>query len=404
MPQRHVDEKPNAEIPGWDVLCCAGLAAAVLLLLAHNHSSTSAIAKTFDEHGRLNHDHAQLRAAGLPAAASAHGRNNSSARHSLLPPPAQAGAKRPEDGYTLLVSFFATANPPGHYPELLGALRANIANPAVDEVAVLYEPLDGMGCADLLVTLSSRSIPGFDGGIGKSSGEEKLKCIPWTNGQPTYATLFEYASVQPNGYFRGATVIVANVDIVFDESLLSMPPVEHEVYVLSVNHAPDPATYEAATGKPLCGQATTRDDRCPWPGWKKANTRSWDAFVFRPPLPDGFADAAVAKGAPLDVVMNAVGAENRAKCGLEAAGLEVLNACMYVRTQHWHRCSQQMHSDAGKVDIHKECDGRTYPCMMYYYGPAATHVIDASKICRDWRAKQGMATLRGKAGQIKYDT
>lgn len=402
LPDRHDKdgEKPTDQIPEWkrsDVQVSGLLLVAVMVLLAYNHVSTHSSSLRVEDHGRVRG--ISNRREDINLLPSSVNTSPSSSPPSLPTEVKKRPQKRPESGYTLLVSFFATKNPPDHYSELLGALRANIANPVLTEVAVLYEPLDGMGCADLAVTLRSRTFFGTDKGM--DTLQKKLRCIPWVSGQPTYKTMFQYASEQPDGYFRGATVVVANTDIVFDESLANLPPVEQEAYVLSVNHKPDPAIYEAATGTSLCDTPTTQDNRCPWPGWKKANTRSWDAFVLRPPLPERFSDAAAANGAPLDVFMNMVGGENRAKCGLEAAGLEVLNACMYVRTQHWHRCSQQMHNGGGKVhNDDRQCDGRTYPCMMYYYGPATTHVIDSSKICKGWLSKQGTKTLRGKAGKM----
>ena len=146
---QHVDGKSDKTESWWwkqwDVQVSVFLAVAVLVLLAYNHSSTLEVP--------------------VEGLSTGHSKANRNRVSSSLPSGKKGGQKRPEYGFTLLVSFFAATSPPDHYPELLGALRANIANPAVDEVAVLYEPLAEMGCAELAVTLSSRSIPGFDGGI-----------------------------------------------------------------------------------------------------------------------------------------------------------------------------------------------------------------------------------------------
>jgi hypothetical protein len=313
---------------------------------------------------------------------------------------------RPEFGFTLLVSFFASQQPPDHYPELMGALRTNLANPALRQVVVLYEPLEAMGCVQLRETLGFGDDSGGASGPTAAANSESthFTCVTWGAGQPTYKDMFEYASLQPDGYFHGATVVVANTDIVFDASLAQIPTVQDEVFILSVNTPPDSAVYEAAVGRSLCKTTTTPDARCPWPGWKNANTQSWDAFVLRPPLPTGFAATAKKKGVDLGVFMNAIGAENRVKCGLEAAGIEVLNACMYVRMQHWHRCTKQMHHaedidgnrEAKVITSGKVCDGKTYPCMMYNYGPKAHHVIN-SQVCLKYTG-QFVETTRGKQG------
>lgn len=301
------------------------------------------------------------------------------------PPQADAG------GITLMISFFASngdhAGHP-HYDEMLGAIRANILNAGVlSEMVVMFEPSKEIKCADFVKSVT-----------GPLKGETlvPLRCHEQAGGQPTYFDLFTYANTQPDGAFKGSTVILANADIVFDKTLAHLPAVDpSEGYILSVNVKPDATMYQKAVGKPMSSQTTTPDARCPWPRWKNANTKSWDGFVIRPPLPKDFEATAAATGNTLKIFPNQIGAENRAKCALQKNGLEVINICLYVRVQHYHRGTQQMHHESGDKTGGVDCNGASYPCQGYLYGPKEWHVVD-SNVCAKYH-DQHTSTPRGKA-------
>lgn len=310
-----------------------------------------------------------------------------------------------EQTYTLINSFWA--NTPGSecigmnnnkYPprqpcairhnEVRGAMRANLLNSALAELVVLYEARPDDGCDEMKAALL-RTIP-----TGRYHA--KLTCVSQDT-QPTYAELFEFANTQPAGPFVGNVVIVGNADAVFDKSLSQMPPVGGKyAYALTINKKVNRTQYlDAMSDDEVCPSIKTsnefrgegvdqtgawfrgtkvRDDRCPWKGQgnsKGPAATSFDAFVFRPPLPPGWQQRAAALS-PLDLPMNRLGMENRAKCGLEAAGLTVLNACFWVRLMHYHKCAWYSHDDSAFVEApDPKCDRATYPCMLYSNGPTS---------------------------------
>merc|ERR1712232_466835 len=81
----------------------------------------------------------------------------------------------------------------------------------------------------------------------------------------------------------------------------------------------------------------TNASKCPW------FPSSWDAYMFRAPLP----------AFPLRLVnftMNNLGAENRAAFQLWNAGLKLYNPCVHIQAYHWHCVGEKMHSNATRVD------------------------------------------------------
>jgi len=284
---------------------------------------------------------------------------------------------------TLLISFFSAPASKRH-DEFIGAILANILNPALSELVVLYEGK----CAELEARLLERIKELAPGGV-----RCKLTCQQ-AGSQPTYADMFRYSSVQPDGPLVGGVVIVANVDVVFDDSLAQLPRLTGlSAYALSINSKTNLVHYLQATGfATMChGKKAVRDGRCPF--WSQQSgygpsTMSWDGFAFRAlALPADFAERADAAGSALDTVMNLIGAENRAKCGLEAAGVSVYNACIWVRLQHYHHCGGLSHNNTEISKPNKACDRSTYPCMMMYSGTipdgktVAVPVVDTS-MCR----------------------
>ena len=110
---------------------------------------------------------------------------------------------------------------------------------------------------------------------------------------------------------------------------------------------------------------------------------SYDGFAFKPPLPEGFAEKARSHNISLDEVMNKLGMENRAKCGLEASGVMVLNSCIWVRLQHYHKTGDRWYSHGKKFvpftpDF--KCSRSTYPCMVRYNGTAPPGAHEATPV------------------------
>ena len=296
---------------------------------------------------------------------------------------AAPGGRQPET-FTLVNSFWEDTNPSERYREMLGAMRANIVNKGLAQLVVLYETTSedrAAACAKFVEALYSPL--------------EELKlwhaevtCVGRPKGQPTYEAILTYASSQPDGPFRGSVVLVANGDVVLDESLRQMPAfVGHVAYALTVNTDINARVYEVACGfkvrkgKKHGSKVTSK--RCPFYGADKngPHALSYDGFAFKPPLPDGFAEKARSHSISLDEVMNKMGMENRAKCGLEAGGVMVLNSCIWVRLQHYHKTGGYSHNmKMVKFAPDFYCSRSTYPCMVRYNGTAPPGAAEATPV------------------------
>eukprot|EP01079_Euglenida_sp_SAG-EU17-18_P009991 gene9990-1801_t len=298
--------------------------------------------------------------------------------HSRLLSPSALNLTRIESshgGITLLINFFgntSTSHGPARYAELLGAIRANIVNPAVSELVVLF---DGH-CPWLEHALLGplRGVP-----------RAQLACSEHT-GQPTYADMFGFALEQADRNFHGTVVVISNADVVFDQSLAQLPPVPPYIaYLLSVNAQTEAGLYLQMVGFPFCKKDKHwSDNRClsPADGHRRHRPHpvygpfsdSWDAVALRiRELPRDFAERARVHRFPLDVHMNQFSAEQRMKCGLEAAGLVVLNACLWVRMQHFHHCGDKTGLGGTKKLLRNRvplrlCPAHTFPCMLSSYG------------------------------------
>ena len=222
---------------------------------------------------------------------------------------------------TLLVSAFVTPEPNFHHLEIDEVMCANLANPSFAEVHVL---LQGTMC------------PHFQRRFGSPA---KMKCVEVAS-QPKYWDLFQYASQK----LASRVVVLANGDILFDTSLQRLQPQKMNgsfAFVLSTDSASANPLYEYLYETPCDTWSHCKRDG--------VEQHSWDAFVFRSPLPwpvDSASYAYVHVEKLLHVVMNTPGAENRAAFALQLMGLRVLNACDHLHAVHWH-CGPLTHNKAG---------------------------------------------------------
>lgn len=263
---------------------------------------------------------------------------------------AMESLKTAPSNITLLTSLFKPSKTKNeHVKELFGALAVNLMNPHIYQVHVLLEASE-QGCSDFPQMVAD-NVPS-DRGIMDDIGLQKLRCAP-VEKQPTYAEFFRYA----NDALAGRTVVLANTDIAFDETLGLLD----EGYladgahamVLSVLTPPYSSQYSAlfdseCPSKSRC--AAGKFDGFVWAG------NSWDAYVFRAPLPSTMNLSRV------DHVMNLLGGENRAAYEIEVAGgLELSNPCYHVHAYHWHCMGEKMHTAARLTNKGKGVSG-IMPC------------------------------------------
>jgi hypothetical protein len=195
-----------------------------------------------------------------------------------------------EPSITLLVSHMAIGRRDApHYAEIEGAMRANLRNPALAELFVLYDSSPEDGCAELIARLTTHHSTA-------SATTAKLSCYAREQelGQPRVRDLFRFATEnwkrggmeqdgehiqrrrRRNGEtldtgaagvsrggggggdgggdsFIGDIVILSNADIAFDCTLAAAPRLHpdltsNDVLVFSVTGYPDVATYSHFVG------------------------------------------------------------------------------------------------------------------------------------------------------------
>ena len=193
-------------------------------------------------------------------------------------------------------------------------MRANLLNPALAEMYVVYEPLPNDGCADLRERLLA---PWFL--IALQAHRPRLPtvtCYTWDGPQPSYLDMLRLAeALSAEGplasAFQGVklafpgrrnidaeTIVLANADVVFDHTLGRLPPLlrrGEDVFVLSINSPPNATLVAAAVTNASAEEAQQAlalgnisiqafQGQCPAPvdhiSWFGL-THSWDAFVFQ---------------------------------------------------------------------------------------------------------------------------
>jgi len=306
------------------------------------------------------------------------------------------GGSSPQAGKIVLALLTSLFVPQGssspHTLELFAALMVNLGNPYINKVHVLLETNSTADCDRLPALIASYGgnltgaghdsnihIVGTDYSVDSSLGNAssewagKLTCIP-TPRQPTYTDFFRYA----NNRLSDMTVLLANTDVVFDESLELIEPafkLWKHAYVLSVSPPPYGGAYLRAFGREC--QTEPRCTIGAFDGWKWGG-ESADAFVFRPRL----------QGLNLTSmrhVMNIEGAENRVMYQLEAkAGLELSNPCLHVHAFHWHCVGGSMHHEAQRLD--RQLDGQSLgqvaPCWDCHGVRMPKGAAPLSQLCK----------------------
>mmetsp|Transcript_60325 Transcript_60325/g.187183 ORF Transcript_60325/g.187183 Transcript_60325/m.187183 type:complete len:453 (+) Transcript_60325:108-1466(+) len=279
---------------------------------------------------------------------------------------------------TLLTSLFLPrSDTNAHSRELFAALAVNLWNPYIGEVRLLMEtpeqggwgqPLSPGACEGLqlrarLQCLVQRSpgqktcdeVPAL---LADATGEQatmmsKLSCVPVPR-QPTYADFFRYAITA----LAQRNVLLANTDVVFDESLglIEPGPLESGAigHVLSVTPPPYASQYSKVLGRDC--DSFPRCTIGEFNGWSLGGS-SWDAFVLHPPFPRGM------DLERLEHTMNLMGAENHAAYQLEqGAGVALSNPCMHVHAFHWHCLGGKMHGPQEQIAPAGDMVAGILPC------------------------------------------
>jgi hypothetical protein len=241
---------------------------------------------------------------------------------------------------TLVISLFVPSHgrqEHPHFQETYAAFAANMNNPLITNIHVLLEA-PSKDCSILegkVLNATRRHMPNLS----------KLRCIK-VDRQPTYGDFLEHANTVHEG-----TAMIANADVVFDETLSLLPHMEvgNDVTIISVRPPPYDGKFADIFGKPCRNSAV----RC------IPDTKSWDVYAFQPPLP---AALPISK---LQFQMNVINAENRAAAAMRSIGLELRNPCMHVHAYHWHCFGGKTHAEFPKHATFVAGDPHSYPCQDF---------------------------------------
>jgi len=231
-----------------------------------------------------------------------------------------------------------------HEPEVLAAFAVNVENPFISTVHVLLETHPkrrGGNCSKLqglLEDVSKRSLTQF----------HKVNCVDVFK-QPMYEDLFLYADAN----MSAGRVMISNADVVYDETLAQLPELEEGVgaHLLSVIPPPYEGAFRDIFGHQCAGGASTV---CLW------QTRSWDAYVFRTPLP-----ANLTKSHNLQFPMNWMSSEFYMAAALMDSGMKLTNPCMFVHAYHWHCFGDKMHAKFDKKKLPHIEKYTSLPCKDF---------------------------------------
>ena len=270
---------------------------------------------------------------------------------------------------TLLVSAFVPTKANFHHLEIDEVLCANLANPSFAEVHVL---LQGSTCRNF------RRKFGFP---------NKMVCVE-VQAQPHYWDFFHYASEK----LASRVVVLANGDILFDTSLQRLKHNEMNgsfAFVLSTDSARANSLYEHLYGVPCDTWSHCSKDG--------VQQHSWDAFIFRSPLPWPVNSASYTHQQIkrlLNVVMNTPGAENRAAFGMQLMGLRILNPCDHLHALHWH-CGPLTHHKTGSPRVYVPPRPKIKSHLTRIYHDLAA----AQKALRKYKGSDGSAQNWVRAAQ-----
>eukprot|EP01065_Artemidia_motanka_P020023 TRINITY_DN23988_c0_g1_i1.p2 TRINITY_DN23988_c0_g1~~TRINITY_DN23988_c0_g1_i1.p2 ORF type:complete len:363 (+),score=92.94 TRINITY_DN23988_c0_g1_i1:76-1164(+) len=273
-----------------------------------------------------------------------------------------------------------TAGTPARFREALSVVCQNLANHHFKEVVTLHEGKGANGKPEaeagllreaLTEVFAMKRIPGAAALIAK------LRVVAFSR-QPAYLDLLEFA----DKHLPNRTVVLANADVVFDETLgLVDPDVlgrrhlgRQILHVISVQPPRDNDKYKFWHRQDCIvrrGQESRCDRNTSWGAQHLGS--SFDAFVYRPPLPVDVNKEELRKPAdfrgkpipaprPSGIFMNQMGAENRVAAMLQLAGMRLINTCAYVRAEHWHCLGKKQHNEVGSVHRPLRGLGKVMPC------------------------------------------
>ena len=223
-----------------------------------------------------------------------------------------------------------------HRAEVLGSLILNLLNPAFSLVFVVLDGADAQHNCDQL-----RKQVGEKVSFATRTGG-KFGCLNRQGGQPTYREMFSYST---RVEFRDAVVVLANADIVFDDTieLLSLTGL-HTIAVIPTQGLHYDNTSMFSQYEKFVESQVEHPSLTPSRCYAKPEERnSWDAYAFHPEsvVVDDERMTDLSTGRPF--YMNEIWAENSALHSIVSSSpvlTQVVEVCDHVNAWHFHLASK----------------------------------------------------------------
>jgi len=211
----------------------------------------------------------------------------------------------------LITTFYKEKNV-GRLGEFRECIERNLRNEHIEKIHIFYEK------------------PGEE--IESFLKHEKVEIHPIET-RPTFRMFFDFA----NRHLGGQTVIVANTDIYFDNTLRFLRGYDFTGKVLALTK------YNVAPSIKQFGKI-----------WQR-NTRSQDAWIFKSPMKELYSD----------IVLGYTGCDNRLVMELNKENIEVVNPSLTIKTWHVHKnssvdsCGRPLRGGSYRDEIHgRDANGK----------------------------------------------
>lgn len=218
-----------------------------------------------------------------------------------------------------------------HRHEILSAITINTSNKYISSVMVILdESNDQHNCLHLQEEVRT---------LTKNRVRHKIRCIDRQRSQPTYYEMFDYTLLPE---LRRSVVILANADIVFDQTLALIKQLQSNTLLVVPTQGLHPTNtsmytqYKNMIPSMDNSRRVFTESRC-YSDPKRRN--SWDAYIYHPSSitvdKSGFIDSRT----QAQFFMNEIWAENSALHAIFRSSTRlkyVYEVCDHVHAWHFH--------------------------------------------------------------------
>ena len=249
-----------------------------------------------------------------------------------------------------------------HRTETVAALALNTANCYLDEVRVILDSVHSNYTCEALKDEILTSLKLANGALCV-----EFECIDRFTGQPSYFELFEYTTDRS---LTGHIIILANADMLFDETVRYLKPLDTRVVHVVATQGEPPYRHRRTLNRQGIATVGEITNRC----YQSDFRSSWDAFIFNQGSVRWQEKDFVANTEPkIHFTPNTESAENWALYNLKRnspVGVKFRQSCDVVHMWHVHY-SPKMHSNRTLEvteemwDVHGDDCKNPRQCVVY---------------------------------------